>query len=303
VDLENQEIETILELLIAADELLIQRLIDFIQEFLIKNTIENNMMCEDTKNENANILEETLRELIKLVRFHQIDRKEFVPEVWTYKHLLPDHLIEDIIRCYLDSDARPMHHAFLIRWGNFKIISELIDKEIALILTKWIDKKTVDEEISKGFKYHLNLIFKSSVDGLSSQNFHRNCDHKGATIVVAKIKNTNLLIGGYNPLDWSGADEWKQTTDSFLFVLDCKDIKGGVVSRVNNNHSCYAIYCDSDCGPSFGEGPDFHITNNSYTLKYKAKSYPKMVTSHTLTISEYEIFQVECIEKLSIQEG
>ncbi|CAG8768969.1 16051_t:CDS:2, partial [Dentiscutata heterogama] len=35
VDLENQDEDTILELLVAADELLVQRLIDFVQDFLI----------------------------------------------------------------------------------------------------------------------------------------------------------------------------------------------------------------------------------------------------------------------------
>ncbi|CAG8799097.1 2242_t:CDS:2, partial [Gigaspora margarita] len=38
VDLNSQKDEIILELLVAADELLIQKLIDFIQEFLIKNS-------------------------------------------------------------------------------------------------------------------------------------------------------------------------------------------------------------------------------------------------------------------------
>ncbi|CAG8504425.1 8413_t:CDS:2 [Cetraspora pellucida] len=267
VDLEDLEDEAILELLIAADELLIQRLIDFIQEFLIKD-----------------------------------NPKEFVPEVWAYKDLLPDNLIEDVIRCYLDSDVRPMYNTFLIRWGNLEIDSVLINKEIALILTKWIDKTNIDDDISKGSKYKFNRLFRSSLDGLSSQMFHRFCDNQGATIVIAKIKNTTLLIGGYNPLDWNGTDEWKQTMDSFLFVLDFKDIRKGVVSRINHSHSKYAVFCDSNCGPSFGEGPDFHILNNSYTLKYKAKSYSKMVNSHTLLILDYEVFQVESIAKPSIQD-
>ncbi|RIA94896.1 hypothetical protein C1645_817378, partial [Glomus cerebriforme] len=37
-----------------------------------------------------------------------------------------------------------------------------------------------------------------------------------ATIWIAKIKNSTQLIGGYNPLDWSG-DNWKATTDSFIY--------------------------------------------------------------------------------------
>ncbi|CAG8828806.1 44910_t:CDS:2, partial [Gigaspora margarita] len=38
VDLNSQKDEIILELLVAADELIIKKLIDFIQEFLIENS-------------------------------------------------------------------------------------------------------------------------------------------------------------------------------------------------------------------------------------------------------------------------
>ncbi|CAG8835163.1 34076_t:CDS:2, partial [Gigaspora margarita] len=128
VDLNNQKDEIILELLIAADELLIQKLTDFTQEFLIKNSrkflqqntnnedmcedTNNEDMCEDTKSEDmcedtnnedmcededVNALNKTLHELIEHIKFYQMDHKEFMPEVWKYKHFLSEHLIEDIL--------------------------------------------------------------------------------------------------------------------------------------------------------------------------------------------------------------
>ncbi|CAG8715227.1 35176_t:CDS:2 [Gigaspora margarita] len=379
VDLINQEDDIILALLVAADELLIQRLIDFIQEFLIKNSfellfknpakmlhfivhnnqfnelreaylmticdypvlvfnseeffhleedalklilkcdnlnleegdiwaglinwgdfqrkiLESDMMCEDINNEDINPLQlgEALRELIKFIRFYQIDRKKFIPKVWTYKHLLPDNLIEDILRCYLDPDARPLHETFLIRRGNFEVDSELINKTISRLLMKWIDKKSVDKKIAKGgFQYYFNLLFRSSSDGHSSQKFHKKCDNKGATIVVARISCTKTLIGGYNPLDWNGDNVWKQTTDSFLFriVLGDNRIKQKVL-RINQDDIGFAICCNNDYGPSFGEGPDLHFSDGSNLLKCKAKSYPKILNVGTSTFSEYEVFQV-----------
>ncbi|CAG8849155.1 33252_t:CDS:1, partial [Racocetra persica] len=163
-------------------------------------------------------LEKTLHELIQLVRFHQINREEFMDEVWVYRHLLSDDLIEDIFRCYLGSRAVPLYHAFPVRRGNFKIDSVIINTKIAKLFIRWISEKTLDNKSSKKVPYKFNLLFRSSRDGLSSYTFHKKCNNKGATIVVAKLANSNMLVGGYNPLDWNGSG-FKNTTDSFLFSL------------------------------------------------------------------------------------
>ncbi|RIB20353.1 hypothetical protein C2G38_2304380 [Gigaspora rosea] len=390
LDFNGQDDEIILDLLVAADELLIQKLTDFIQEFLIEysciflqqslikivhfitdnqqfnelneayleiicekpkllfdseeflslkedalklilkcdslnmkecdiwkklikwgiaqNTIlESDNMCEDTNNEDMyedtnneamcedediNVLKKTLSELIELIRFYQMDHKKFMPEVWKYKHLLPEHLIEDIITCFIDSDIKPSYNPFLIRWGNFKIDSVLIDKDIALLLTEWIDKKTIDDKTSKGFHYKFNLLFRSSLDGLSSQDFHQKCNNKGATITIAKVRNSNLLIGGYNPFDWNNENITRPTTDSFIFAFDYGDLKNATVSRINHDNRSYAIVCHENYGPWFGEGPDLRVPDGSHTWQLKTKSYPKIANMNSVKIVDYEVFQV-----------
>ncbi|RIB20348.1 hypothetical protein C2G38_2179505 [Gigaspora rosea] len=101
--LKNQKDDIILELLVVANELLIQRLIDFVQEFLIKkeDALKLILKCDNLDFEER----ETLHEQIKFIRFYQIDHKEFIP---AYKHLLPDNLDVDILHCHLDPDARPL---------------------------------------------------------------------------------------------------------------------------------------------------------------------------------------------------
>jgi hypothetical protein len=42
------------------------------------------------------------------------------------------------------------------------------------------------------------LLYCSSRDGIGTGSY------RGATIWVAKIKDSTQLIGGYNPLDWNG---------------------------------------------------------------------------------------------------
>ncbi|CAG8568325.1 12403_t:CDS:2, partial [Gigaspora rosea] len=351
VDLDIEEDETILDLLAAADELLIPRLIDYIQEYLIQYSCdfihqvpikmlhlishhekfsELKETCLETICEDPNLLfdsdeflsleedalklilecnnlemkecviwkhlvrwgnaqQKILHELIKLIRFHQMDRKEFMDEVWPFRDLLPDKLIENILRYYMEG-ADKLYNIFPIRWGNFEIDSVLINKKIALLFTKWINNESIDDNNSKEFQYSFNLLFRSSLDGFLSRVFHHKCDNKGATIVVAKIQNSDNLVGGYNPLDWEGDDEWKSTANSFLFLLDPNNIKGATISRVILDKIDYAIGCDSAHGPTFGEGPDLHVSNNNI-WKFKSKSYPKIGISGLHAISDYEIFQ------------
>ncbi|RIB23404.1 hypothetical protein C2G38_2242706 [Gigaspora rosea] len=231
--------------------------------------------------------EKTLHELIQLVRFHQINGEEFMLEVWPFRHLLPDDLIEDIFRCYLVSHAVPHYHAFPARWCNFKVDSVLINKKIVLLLTGWIDKISEFEE----FRYKFNLLFRSSRDGLSSQTFHQKCDNKGATIVIAKISNSNMLVGGYNPLDWNGNNVWKNTKDSFIFSLsDPNNLQSAKLGRVTNSNQ--AVHCGNSYGPLFGNGHDLYAPNNSDSWSHNVSSYSDIGSPSLFTISDYEVFQV-----------
>ncbi|CAG8612642.1 33408_t:CDS:2, partial [Gigaspora margarita] len=271
----NIKDETILDLLAAADELLIQNLIDYIQEYLIEyssdfieqvpikmlhlishhekfnelketcleticetpnfSMMDEDPKDEDIKNKGIDILEKILHELIKLIRFHQMDRKEFMDEVWPFRDLLPDKLIENVLRYYLEG-ADTLYNIFPIRWGNFEIDSGLINKNIALLFTKWINKETIDDNNSKEFQYNFNLLFRSSLD-------------------------------------------------------DPNNIKNATISRVIQDGIDCAIGCDNVHGPSFGEGPDLHVSNNSNTWKFIAKSYSKIGISGLHAISDYEVFQ------------
>ncbi|CAG8840714.1 36297_t:CDS:1, partial [Racocetra persica] len=130
----------------------------------------------------------------------------------------------------------------------------------------------------------------SNLDGHASQTFHRKCDNKGATIVVGRIANSSRLVGGYNPLDWNGHNVWKKTKNSFLFVLDKNDLKKATVSRVNHNLCNRAIGCSGDHGPLFG-GHDLLISNNMTIWEFKTKTYPRLINTNSLSVSDYEVLQ------------
>ncbi|CAG8754601.1 11541_t:CDS:2 [Gigaspora margarita] len=355
VDFQSQKNEIILELLIAVDELGIQRFINSVQEFLIKNSYQflrsdpikilDLVICHDAfdsvkkayletfnkyyktflqqdpikvlhfiirhevfdeirkfsleiicENPDFKALKKTLCELIQLIRFHQINGKEFVLEVWPFRHLLPDNLIEDILRCYLISGSIPHSNAFPVRLGNIniKIDSIMINKKIALLFMKWIDGKNINDKNSLEIRYKFNLLFRNSNGFLarifqhkSHKTFHLKCDNKGATIFIARISGSKMLIGGYNPLDWNGNNVWKQTKDSFIFFLsDPNNPQSAKLGRVTNKN--YAVYCGNDHGPTFG-GVDLFVPNNDGNW---GDSYPNIGIPTSFEISDYEMFQV-----------
>ena len=118
---------------------------------------------------------------------------------------------------------------------KLKLDSSLIESKHISLFASWVDRKESSHYNKKNIPYDFKLLYHSSRDGLYAASFHRNCDNKGATIWVAKIQGSTRLIGGYNPLDWSGYG-WKDTADSFIFnftngknistcnPLDCDDI-------------------------------------------------------------------------------
>ncbi|RGB28783.1 hypothetical protein C1646_767372 [Rhizophagus diaphanus] len=103
------------------------------------------------------------------------------------------------------------------------------------LFASWIDK--MNSPYNKYYKYNIpyefKLLYRSSRDGFNAPSFHKNCDNKGATIWVAKIQDSTLLIGGYNPLDWNGKNI---STAKLGYVIDTSS----------------AIYCYNDCGPYMG---------------------------------------------------
>ena len=104
---------------------------------------------------------------------------------------------------------------------------------------------------------------RASKDGNTSAAFHQKCDNKGATIVIAKITNSEQIFGGYNPLFWDLSNLWKSTNDSFIFSFtDRMDLQTAKLGYSNGNQ--YSIGCFSIQGPSFSGGFHLFFNNSGY---------------------------------------
>ncbi|RIA97560.1 BTB/POZ domain-containing protein [Glomus cerebriforme] len=286
---ENEKFLTIsaqiLELLLQQDELALDE-ID-IWNYLIKWIYAQNPTIERNPSkwteDNIIIMKETMNILFKLIRFQYISTNDYFNNIYPYERLLPKRLTSDITK-FSNTKSLEFDSSILIKQKDL----------YPLLFLNWINNKDNIIYKTRNFlQYKFKLILRGSRDGFDGITFHNRCDNKRATIIIAKIKNSNQLVGGYNPLDWSG-NNFKTTSESFIFLFDdYKNINTGKIGRVIESHC--AIRCIQKWGPLFGKinncSNDIMMTPNGEWSSYP-NSYPNLNIPRNFKIDDYEVFQV-----------
>ncbi|PKY33892.1 hypothetical protein RhiirB3_453169 [Rhizophagus irregularis] len=73
--------------------------------------------------------------------------------------------------------------------------------------------------------YKFELLLRGSRDGFTPKKFHKLCDGKSSTVTFIKVKRTEEILGGYNPLEWKTTGTWCKTIDSLFFLLKIRILK------------------------------------------------------------------------------
>ncbi|GBB93006.1 hypothetical protein RclHR1_00210002 [Rhizophagus clarus] len=237
--------------------------------------------------DDINIFKEILHKFIPLIRFHGISSKDYLDKVMPYKAVLSKELQDDVLKFYLVPKHKPTYNLLPRRF----IDSTLVNREHIELFTNWIDKKGNDTKYKKAF-YKFNLLYRASRDGNTATEFHTKCDNKGATIAIVKIKNSEQIVGGYNPLHWDLSYRYKSTNESFIFSFTNKnDLQ--TAKMVYSSGDQHSIYCGPIHGPSFGSGLYVNYNNNpnvwcsTHTSCYSSINLPK-----SMSVDNYEVFQV-----------
>ncbi|CAG8547913.1 13468_t:CDS:2 [Cetraspora pellucida] len=302
----------IIELLVAADELIFEELIYPLQDYLLKNQLtwiqENILYVLNTVNldivnwstREFNALEKTLQRCIPLIRFGQLSIEEFNTKVKPFIKILPSNLRSRIVQ-HLLAKRQPETNLVTIPTAPERAIdSIIITQQQAALIACWIDRKPVTESTSLSDMFPIPLLFRGSRDGYFAKTFHSQCDGQGATVVVVRVSKSDELIGGYNPIGWSSPRdvEWRGTRDSFIFSLgDGKELNKAKLSRIKDDYVNDAIQLHDRLGPSFGFYElkivdDASRAETSYAsggLKYEHTIRDKW---NYFRVDDYEVFQV-----------
>ena len=177
-----------------------------------------------------------------------------------------------------------------------------INTKFSSIIKTFSEKKLLLSSVpqnpnKKNSDLKFQLIYKASIDGDSTNDFHDLCDNE-SDVIVAIETDSGLRFGGFTKIGFDSSCKSKMDDDAFLFSFDkmkiYKIIKG-----------YKAIVCYPQSGPCFfGSKNDIiHIgdkflTNYSHTEK-RNNTYESMEDDYELNngepqflIKELEIFKI-----------
>ncbi|CAB4393408.1 unnamed protein product [Rhizophagus irregularis] len=237
--------------------------------------------------DDINIFKRILYKFIPLIRFYEISTEDYFNKVKPYEDIFSKELRDDILKFYMIPGYKPKYTPRHPKSNVDSVDSIIINQEYLIFFANWIDKiKDVK------YIYNFNLLYRASRDGNTAAAFHAKCDNKGATIVVAKITNSEQIIGGYNPLFWDSSNSNKSIKDSFIFsIADKNDFLSAKV--VYSNRKCH-VQCYPNCGPIFGDnlGLSFYSGPNIWIYSNSPHYYPPLNLSNNINVDDYEVFQV-----------
>ncbi|CAG8450741.1 15615_t:CDS:2 [Dentiscutata heterogama] len=268
--LEDHDPFDILDLLIAADEIMIDDvLIDHVQTYLIHSKaawIDENLLdiltIVSPRNSCRKLREYCLDEIILR------DLSSFFDADWfpsLNEFILPESLLNNIMHYYqtdcLYSIMLPASRNPVIRINSSVIINPKCGKNII----SWIEKKPFQSNRNINYTYNFNLLYRASCDD-NGHSFHQKCDNVGPTLIVIKVEGTNEIIGGYNALNDGWQRGWlsfsRGSKDCFIFSLsnDIKKAEDAKYGYILSDQIDSAIYDHPEGGPCFGSGPDLYVS-------------------------------------------
>jgi hypothetical protein len=147
-------------------------------------------------------MENTLQYCLPLIRFCSLSSKEFLEKIHPYKKLLKHQLYEDLLKYYLNFDSEPSNNFLPPR--NVKLDSKIVNLNIISLISKLIDKVEIESLFACRkelyFPYEFKLLLRGSRDGFTPDKFHSLCDNISKTVTFIKVKGTDEILGGYNPI-------------------------------------------------------------------------------------------------------
>ncbi|CAG8606425.1 5497_t:CDS:2, partial [Dentiscutata heterogama] len=261
-----------------------------------------------------------LHNCIPHIRFFHLSINELRLVISKYKCILPDKLLNEIYKHL--SNTKFIYNNLPRREAVYYFNSKIIKAKDAALIASWIDEKKGIPYRFKDIPFKFKLIYRASSNEFRADKFHEICDGEEQTIVIIKVRNSNEIIGGYNPLDWHEEDliknkknidlfddvmdeydeyKFKETSKSFIFSLS--SLSNGATPRLSRVYSKKkAITLCMNKGPCFGfrdlwieySSPRFAVgisDQHSYETK--------IIDKNIFEIEEYEVFQIKRVSILS----
>ncbi|RIB20921.1 kinase-like domain-containing protein [Gigaspora rosea] len=134
--------------------------------------------------------------------------------------------------------------SYIIEPEHLVYISSWIDNHQKNIFFRLIQHKKRFYSVKK-IPYDFKLLIRGTQDGFLAKTFHEKCDGKGPTLTIIKVKDTDEILGGYNPISWTESIEHIHSLNSFIFKLDYDKPSNSILSRAKPKES--SVESDRNC--------------------------------------------------------
>ncbi|RHZ81565.1 hypothetical protein Glove_117g104 [Diversispora epigaea] len=251
--------------------------------------------------ENIITLKTTLQQCLPHIRYFHLSADEVRDSIKPYKKVLNKQLWKDI-KYHLSSPKKRVKSIIL----PSRSFSTIISEDHAAEISTWINRNTTTYT-SNNNPYRFELILRGSRDGFAPQKFWDICHGHVNTVVIAKVKATDEIIGGYNPLAWDNSNTIEskciETNGSFVFSLKNGNIRYSILSKVKNPQKAILSIrkkYQNQYGPNFGydfcmrsfDYNDFTLDDDCYCRHYSYERPIRTSSSNFFSISNYEVFKI-----------
>ncbi|CAF4682498.1 unnamed protein product, partial [Rotaria socialis] len=110
------------------------------------------------------------------------------------------------------------------------------------------------------------LIYKATRDGFLATDFHYHCNDKTETMTLIKSKD-GYIFGGYAHMSWSSGNSYIRDPKAFVFTLKNPHSIRPTRYLLKSGSEAYALYAHASYGPTFGNGPDIRVPDQSNLVK------------------------------------
>ncbi|RHZ77538.1 hypothetical protein Glove_177g149 [Diversispora epigaea] len=285
---------------------------DYVIKWGIAQTSTLPTNLDDWTKENFLTLKTTLQQCLPHIRYFHLSGIEVLDKIKPYKKILDKQLWNDIDQ-HLIAPERPVKSTILPPRSVLatelptraeeprESFSTIISDEHAAEISTWIDRRETAYNLTN-IPYKFELILRGTRDGFAPQTFWNMCHGHASTVVLVKVKGTDEIIGGYNPLAWD-KNTYGWMEDSFIFSLKNGDIQNSILSRVKSNYGIFnrSINEQIKGGPYFGDfgmyskKSDFTLDDSCFCRSY-GNNYEKpirsLLSSKYFSIINYEVFKI-----------
>ncbi|RHZ77533.1 hypothetical protein Glove_177g144 [Diversispora epigaea] len=188
---------------------------DYVIKWGIAQTSTLPTNLDDWTKENFFTLKTTLQQCLPHIRYFHLSSIEVVDKIEPYRKILDKQLWKDINR-HLLIPERPVK-SIIVPPRSVLVtglppraekprepFSSIISDEHAAEISTWIDRRETAYNLTN-IPYKFELILRGTRDGFAPQTFWNMCHGHACTVVLVKVKRTDEILGGYNPLSWDNS--------------------------------------------------------------------------------------------------